>query len=66
MEAVLGALAADVVVVIEQRATAIPGMRLVAHNFDDDLPRISHATAVFCREIGLVKLPRDRGVCSTA
>ena len=50
METALGALDADVIVVIEQRATAIPGMRMVAHNFDDELPRISHATAIFCRE----------------
>ena len=50
METALGALDADVIVVIEQRATAIPGMRMVAHNFDDELPRISHSTAIFCRE----------------
>jgi endonuclease/exonuclease/phosphatase (EEP) superfamily protein YafD len=41
---------ADLAVVIEKRALAVPGMTRVADNFDDDLPRISHASAVFCRE----------------
>lgn len=40
---------ADVAVMIEKRGEAVPGMVRVADNFDEDLPRISHATAVFCR-----------------
>lgn len=39
----------DVAVVIEKRVLAVPGMTRVADNFEDDLPRISHASAVFCR-----------------
>jgi endonuclease/exonuclease/phosphatase (EEP) superfamily protein YafD len=50
LEATLGTLDADVIIVIEQRAMQIEGMVRAADNFEDDLPRISHATAVFCRE----------------
>jgi hypothetical protein len=46
----LAATQAEVIVVIERRPDALPGYRRVADNFDQPLPRISHATAVFCRE----------------
>ncbi len=39
----------DVAVLLEKRGEAIPGMERVADNFEADLPRISHASAVFCR-----------------
>ena len=57
LEERLSQLDADVIVVIEKRALQIRGMVRVADNFDDDLPRISHATAIFCRE-GLACLAR--------
>lgn len=38
-----------VAVLLEKRPERIPGMVRVADNFDDDLPRISHGAAVFCR-----------------
>lgn len=46
----IAAVGADLVVVIEKRVLEVPGMVRVADNFDDDLPRISHASAVFCRD----------------
>ena len=49
LEAELAALDADVVVVIEKRALEVPGMVRVTDNFDTDIPRISHGSAVFCR-----------------
>lgn len=49
LEAELAAVDADVVVVIEKRALEVPGMVRVADNFDTDIPRISHGSAVFCR-----------------
>ena len=45
----LAAFDADVAIVIEKRALSVPGMLRVADNFDEDLPRISHGSAVFCR-----------------
>jgi hypothetical protein len=50
LQGFLGGLRADVILVIEKRAMEIPGMRRVADNFLDELPRISHGTAIFCRE----------------
>ena len=47
---VLAAEQADVVVVIERRVEQIPGMRRVADDFEQPMPRQSHALAVFCRE----------------
>lgn len=50
LERALGALRPDVLVVIEKRALEVPGMVRVADNFGVDLPRESHATAIFCRD----------------
>jgi hypothetical protein len=50
MEAALAAMKADVLITLEKRGEHIAGMRRVADNFDEDLPRPSHGTAVFCRE----------------
>jgi hypothetical protein len=50
MEEALAALEADVLITLEKRGEQIGGMRRVADNFDEDLPRPSHGTAVFCRE----------------
>jgi len=50
LEKELAALEADLLFVIEQRAFEVDGMRRVEDNFDTDLPRISHAVAVFCRD----------------
>lgn len=50
LERQLAALEADVLVVIERRPEQIPGMVRVADDFDDPMPRPSHATAIFCRE----------------
>lgn len=49
-EHALAALDADVVVALERRPEQIPGLRRVADDFEDDMPRPSHASAVFCRE----------------
>ena len=46
----LGALAADVVLIIEKRPEEIPGMRRAADNFAVEVPRPSHHTAAFCRD----------------
>jgi endonuclease/exonuclease/phosphatase (EEP) superfamily protein YafD len=46
----IAATGVDVAVVIEKRALEVPGMVRVADNFEDDIPRISHGSAVFCRE----------------
>lgn len=46
----LAALGADVLVAVERRPEQIPGMVRVADDFDDPMPRPSHASAVFCRE----------------
>lgn len=45
----VAALEPDVMVQVEARARAIPGMLMHADNFDRPMPRPSHATAVFCR-----------------
>ena len=50
LEAQLAAYGADVVLVLEKRPLALPGYVRVADNFDADLPRASHATALFCRD----------------
>lgn len=50
LEALLASKGADVVVVLEKRPLALPGYTRAADNFDRDLPRISHGTAVFCRD----------------
>lgn len=50
LEEDLAALQPDVLVVIERRPEQIPGLVRVADDFDDPMPRPSHATAVFCRE----------------
>lgn len=50
LESHIAAQAADVVVVIELRGDQVPGMRRVADNFDTRLSKVSHGTAVFCRD----------------
>lgn len=50
LERALAALEADALIVIERRPEQIPGMVRVADDFDDPMPRPSHASAVFCRE----------------
>ncbi|GEM_PF-961175 len=50
LEQALGGLQADVVLTLEKRALQIPGMTRVADNYDRELSRDSHGTAVFCRE----------------
>ena len=50
LEAALTADRAAVVLVLEKRPLALPGYVRAADNFDDDLPRASHATAIFYRE----------------
>lgn len=50
LEKALAALDADVLVVLERRPESIPGLTRVADDFDDPMPRPSHASAVFCRE----------------
>jgi len=50
MEAVLAGLQADVLFTLEKRGESIAGMRRVADNFDTDLSRPSHGTAVFCKD----------------
>jgi endonuclease/exonuclease/phosphatase (EEP) superfamily protein YafD len=50
LESRIAAQSADVVVVLELRGKQVPGMRRVADNFDTRLARVSHATAVFCRD----------------
>ncbi len=53
LEQALAALEPDVVIAIEQRAEAIDGLVRMADNYDRDLVRPSHGTAVFCRaELG--------------
>ncbi len=49
MEKALSALGADVLVTLEKRAETLTGMVRVADNFEEDLSRPSHGTAVFCR-----------------
>lgn len=40
---------AEVVIEVEARARQIPGMIRVAHNFDEQVARPSHYTAIYCR-----------------
>ena len=42
-------LEADVVIQVEARVKEIPSMDSVAHNFDEQVSRPSHYSAVFCR-----------------
>jgi endonuclease/exonuclease/phosphatase (EEP) superfamily protein YafD len=49
LEAFLARIGADAVVTIEQRGAALDGMVRVADNYDEPLPRPSHATAAYCR-----------------
>jgi hypothetical protein len=50
LEAALSELKAGVLITIEERAHNVVGMTRVADNYEEDLPRISHGTAVFCRD----------------
>lgn len=50
LEDALAALDADVVITIEKRGERIEGMGRVADNYDRELPRSSHGSAVFCRK----------------
>ncbi len=52
MAAALAATGAAVVVTIERRAESLPGYHRVADNYDEEMPRVSHGTAVFCRDPG--------------
>jgi len=45
----LADVGADVVIEVEARAQQIPGMDRVAHNFDEQVSRPSHYSAVYCR-----------------
>ena len=45
----LADIGADVVIEVEARAQQIPGMVRHAHNFDEQVSRPSHFTAVYCR-----------------
>ena len=49
LESSLALLSADVLILIERRGADIAGMVRLADDFDADLPRPSHHTAVFCR-----------------
>jgi len=46
----LAASGAEVVIQVEARVQSIPGLRSVAHNFDEQVSRPSHYSAIFCRE----------------
>lgn len=50
LETAIGESGADVAIIIEKRATRVQGMNRVADNFHTPMIRVSHATAVFCRE----------------
>lgn len=50
LEAAIAGMGPDIVIAIEQRVRKLKGMDRVAHNYDRDLPRPSHGTAVFCRK----------------
>jgi hypothetical protein len=49
LDAALLSLGGEVVILIEERLTAVTGLVLQADNFDPKMPRISHGTAVFCQ-----------------
>lgn len=49
LERFIDDLELDVLVMVEQRILAVPGLRLVAHNFDQPLPRPSYGSGVWCR-----------------
>ncbi len=51
LEVALAALEADVLIAIERRAEAVPGLVRVADNFDRPIPKSSHGLAVFCRPV---------------
>ena len=50
LEEALAAQGADLVITVEKRGERIEGMSRVADNYDRDLPRISHGSAVFCKK----------------
>ncbi|MEL6347790.1 MAG: endonuclease/exonuclease/phosphatase family protein [Myxococcota bacterium] len=50
LEAFFAEASADAVITIEKRGATIPGMLRVADNYDEKLPRPSHASAVYCRQ----------------
>lgn len=45
----MAAVEADVVIEVEARARQIPGMIRIAHNFDQQVSRPSHYSAIYCR-----------------
>lgn len=47
--AAIDALQLDILVMVEQRVLGVPGMTLVADNFDEPLPRPSYGSGVWCR-----------------
>lgn len=49
VQAQLAALDLDVLVLVEHRLDAVPGLVRVAHNLDQPLPRPSYGTTVWCR-----------------
>jgi len=46
----MASVGADVVIEVEARAKQVPGMTRKAHNFDTQVSRPSHYSAVYCRE----------------
>lgn len=50
LEEALGKLEADVIITVEKRGAKIAGMKRVADNYERDLPRTSHGSAVFCKK----------------
>ena len=50
LEQHLGSLGAEAIITLERRGTIIPGMTRVADDYAEDLPRPSHATAIYCRD----------------
>ena len=50
LEEALVGLKPDVMIAVEKRVRKLKGMDRVAHNYDRDLPRPSHGSAVFCRK----------------
>ena len=50
LEKAIAESAPDAVIVLEKRLLALAGFTRAADNFEDDLPRPSHGSAVFCRD----------------
>jgi len=50
LEEAINELEPDVVLALEKRVRKLRGLDRVAHNYDRELPRPSHGSAVFCRK----------------